>query len=174
MKSTITFLIVLLMNTLLFGQGPNNRYDYNQNSSLVINTMTNKQFTVTIDNSSTYQSNNNNYINNVNVGTLTSGYHSIEVYEWKTNFWGKQKKEIIYTGTINLKQSVETTISINVLGQASIKEVQLYDDTNNGNGKDGNNSYRRNKHHHKNCDNNDNNDKDHFKKRKYKKDKDDD
>jgi hypothetical protein len=175
MKSTITFLVVLLMNTLLFAQGPNNRNDYNQYGSLIINAMTNKQFTVTIDNNNTYQSNNNNYNNSVNVGTLTSGYHSIEVYEWKTNIWGKQKKEIIYTGTINLKQNVATTISINAIGQASVNEIQLYNNTNNGNGKDGNNSYRRNKRNH--CDNdgdNNNSDNDHFKKRKYKKNKHDD
>ncbi len=156
MKNVITSIAVLLCCNFLFSQSQYNKNNYNHSSSLIINAITTNQFTVVIDNNQTHQSNNYNYNNSVSIATLQSGYHSIEVYEWKTNFWGKQKKEIIYTGSVILKQGMATTIIINALGQASINEVPIYNNennVNNGNGKYGNKSYRRNKRNHNHCDN---------------------
>ncbi len=104
----------------------NNNYN-NQYSSLIINSATQRQFSVSVDNYQ-YQSNGNG--NDINVGQLNAGNHNIIIYEWKRNFWGKTVQQVVYNSTLYLKPGFETSIYINLLGQVNISERQLY---NNGN-----------------------------------------
>lgn len=121
------------------GGGPNHypaypaqNSNYYQNSSLVINTVSQRPLSLLIDDQS-YQSNVNN--NTLNVGQINSGNHKIVVYEQKKNFWGKQVQNTVYNSTVNLRPGYETTISINSFGQASISERQM--SNNNAKGQNG-------------------------------------
>lgn len=140
--------------------GPQNQGGYYQQASLIVNTSSQRQVSVVIDNNQTYQGNNNNgYGNTINIGTLSEGSHSIAVYEWRTNIFGKPRQELIYNSTVYLKSGYETTISVNSYGQANVSERQLYgyNDNNNGYGNNGNGvdwGYGRKKHkHHRKCGN---------------------
>jgi hypothetical protein len=141
--------------------GPQSRGSYNQPSSLIINTASNRPITVVIDNSQTYQGNSNGYGNTVNIGSVYAGSHSIVVYEWRSNIFGKQRKEVVYNGNVYLKPGYETTVTVNGFGQANVAERQLYN-YNNGNGQYGNNGngagggYGRKKHKHQRKCGNDN------------------
>lgn len=155
MKKILTTIVLAAGITLCFGQwqqnpqrggGPNHYPDYpqqngnyNQNSSLIINTVSQRPLSVSVDNQQ-YQSNVNS--NTLNVGQINSGNHKIVVYEEKRNFWGKQVQNIVYNSTVNLRPGYETTISINSFGQANISERQLSSNNTSGQsgyGKKGNN-----------------------------------
>ena len=144
---------------------PQQNNNYNQNSSLIINSASQHQITVSVDNYQ-YQSNGNN--GDVNVGQLSSGNHTVIIYEWKKNFWGKSVQQVVYNSSLYLKPGFETTIYINFLNEVNISERQLYNNSNNdnyGNGDYGNNGNgvgygygrKKNKHHKQHCDNDRNN-----------------
>jgi Domain of unknown function (DUF4476) len=114
----------------------NGIYNYNQNSSLVVNSVSQNRFVVTIDNSSEYQSTDNNGNgNNVNVGALQAGNHTVTIYEVKRGIFGNQKQQQIYNSVLYFKPSTETSININYNGQVSVNERPLFS---NGNGGFGN------------------------------------
>ena len=125
-----------------FPEYPRQNMNNNQNSSLVISTVSQRPLWVSVDNQQ-YQSNANN--GTFNVGQLNSGNHRIIVYEEKRNFWGKQVKTTVYNSSVNLRPGYETTISINSFGQASISERQVSNNNSTGrqNGYD-NNGYNNN------------------------------
>ena len=151
------------------GSGPQERQNYptrnsniNQYSSLIVSSAMQQQISVFIDNQQ-YQNNGNNgngdnngnngYGNTVNIRQLNAGYHSIAVYQWKRNFWGKQVREVIYNTSLNLKPGFETTIFINGVGQVNINEQQVYNNNQGGYGNNGNgvgHGYGRKKNKHKN------------------------
>ena len=176
MKKIFTTIILAAGIISVFAQGqrypqnggpqqyPNNQQqnnNYNQNSSLIINSASQRQMSVSVDNYQ-YQSNGNN--GDVNVGQLSSGNHTVVITEWKKNFWGKSVQQVVYNSSLYLKPGFETTININSFGQVNISERQLYNNGNNGNygngeyGNNGNgvgNGYGRKKNKHKkdHCDN---------------------
>lgn len=159
MKKILTTMFLATSITLCFAQwqqspqtggGPNHypensrqQGNYYQNSSLIINTVSQRPLSVSVDGQQ-YPGNSNT----VNIGQLNSGNHRIVVYEEKRNFWGKQVKNIVYNSDVTLRSGYETTISINSFGQANISERQVnnnnvggqngYDNRMN-NGKNGNN-----------------------------------
>jgi Domain of unknown function (DUF4476) len=159
MKKIITFLFATTLFTSSFAQFNNNDrdddrndneqysrrnnngnnngiYNNNQNSALVVNSASQNRFVVTIDNSSEYQSNDNNGNgNNVNVGALQAGNHTVTIYEIKRGIFGNQKQQQIYSSVLYFKPSTETSININYNGQVNINERPLFS---NGNGGFGN------------------------------------
>jgi hypothetical protein len=176
MKKIFTLLSVLGIISSSFAQwqqnpqqypnqngGPKQNNNYNQNSSLIVSSASQRQVSVYVD-SYQYQSNGNN--GEINVGQLSSGNHNIIIYEMKKNFWGKTVQQEVYNSNLYLKPGVETSLFINTLGQVSISERQLNNNGNynNGNGP-GNNGNgvgygygrKKNKHKKQDCDN-DNND----------------
>ena len=140
-----------------WGSGPQVRSDYppqkgnyGQYGSLVVTFARQKQFEVYIDNQQ-YQNNGNNgsgdnngsgnnvYGNTVNIRQLNAGNHIISIYQWKTNFWGKQVRQELYNSSLFVKAGFQTTIFINDAGQVNISEQQVYNSDqggycNNGNG----------------------------------------
>ncbi len=121
-----------------------------QSSSLIVNSYSTKDFVVVIDNANTYNSNDDyNYKNAAMISSLSGGNHTIEIYQFKENFWGRQKKDVIYSGTIFLKSGFETTISLNRSEQPTITERQVYNDYDDRGSKYEEDRYskRRQKHH---------------------------
>lgn len=167
MKKIFTSIILTAGAIAVFAQPQRNpqnngswqNNNYNQSSSLIINSASQRQVSVSVDNYQ-YQSNGNN--GDVNVGQLSSGNHAVVVYEWKRNFWGKSVQQVIYNSNVYLKPGFETTIYINALGQVSISERQLYNNNNgnynngdygnNGNGKGHGYGRKKNKHKRDHCD----------------------
>ena len=149
MKKISTFLVLMMAITSGFAQwkndngkvwGRGNNGDYNNNnnyksSALIVNAYTANRFTVIIDNGYQLASNGNT----VNAGMLNPGMHNVEVYQWRTNFWGKQKREVVYSNAIFLKPNIETALSINAYGRVNISERALFNDY----GRDGRNGDRR-------------------------------
>jgi hypothetical protein len=171
MKKIFTSIIFTASIFAVFAQGqrypqnggPRQNNNYNQNSSLIINSASQRQIAVSVDNYQ-YQSNGNN--GDVNVGQLSAGNHTIVISEWKKNFWGKSVQQVVYNSSLYLKPGFETTIYINVLGQVNISERQLYNNGNNDNGNYNNGDYgnngkgvghgygrKKNKHKKDHCDN---------------------
>ena len=174
MKKIFTSIMLTAIVFAVFAQGQrypqnggprqNNNYPqgtvYNQNSSLIINSASQRQIAVSVDNYQ-YQSNGNN--GDINVGQLSAGNHTVVITEWKKNFWGKTVQRVVYNSSLYLKPGFETTIYINALGQVNVSERQLYNNgnynNNNGdygnNGKGVGNGYGRKKNKHKkdNCSN---------------------
>ncbi len=165
MKKILTTLLLVTGISGAFAQwqqgGPNQQNNNfpgqngNYNSALTVNTATQRQFSVTVDNYQ-YQSNGNGQ--DVNVNQLQAGNHQVTIYEWRRNFWGKTVQHVIYNSNIYFKPGFETLIYINVIGQVNISERQLYNYNGNNNqggyGNNGNgvgNGYGRmkNKHKHK-------------------------
>lgn len=181
MKKFITLLVLIASITTGFAQWrqssqqrggpqqssnyPDHKNNYSQYGSLVVTSAMQKQIAVYVDNQQ-YQNNGNNGNgdnngntgnngpgNTVSIRQLSAGNHNIAIYQWKTNFWGKQVREEIYNSSINFKPGYETTIFINGLGQVNISEKQVYNNDqqtygNNGNGVG--NGYGRMKNKHKN------------------------
>lgn len=119
------------------GQGNNNF----QNAALVVNTANNRMVYVSIDNNAIYQSNNGNgYRNSIYLSSIVAGRHQLQVYEWRSGFFGKQRKVVLYTANIYLKGGYETSLLMNAYGQAMLTERAInrgYNDGgygNNGNG----------------------------------------
>jgi Domain of unknown function (DUF4476) len=152
MKKIITFLFAIVLFTTSFAQFQNRNDDRdddeqynrrnntgiynNQNSALVVSSSSQNRFVVTIDNSNEYLSNDNNGNgNNVNVGALQAGNHTVTIYEVKRGIFGNQKQQQIYNSVLYFKPSTETSININYNGQVSINERPLFS---NGNGGFGN------------------------------------
>jgi uncharacterized protein YxeA len=172
MKKLLTTIILAASITIGFaqwqqipqqrGSGPNNNYpqrsnNYNRSSSLIINTVSQRQLTVYVDNYQ-YQSNSNN--NSINVDQLFAGNHNIIIYEAKRNFWGKTVQQELFNSSLYLRSEFETNIYVNILGQVNISERQLKNNRNyeqDGYGNNGNGvgyGYGRKKKKHKNqhCD----------------------
>lgn len=142
MKKIFTFLSVMAIITSGFAQwqqkpqqypnqngGPRQNSNYNQNSSLIVSSASQRQVSVYVDGYQ-YQSNGNNGA--VNVGQLSSGNHNIIIYEMKKNIWGKTVQQEVYNANLYLKPGVETTLFINNLGQVSISERQVNNNNNGG------------------------------------------
>jgi hypothetical protein len=178
MKKLLTLLILAAGITTGFAQWQGNPQqgnqqqsqrqngNYSQYSSLVVSSVSQRQFLVYVDNYQ-YQANGNNGNNNtVNVDRLQAGNHNVVIYENRRNFWGKTVQSEVYNSTLYLKPGFETSIFINALGQVNVSERQVYNNNNGGydQGGYGNNGngvgygYGRKKHH-KNkkqkCDNDD-------------------
>jgi hypothetical protein len=146
MKKISTLLVLMMAITSGFAQWKNDNsrpqgngnYGSNNNnyksSVLIVNAYTANRFTVVIDNGYQLASNGNT----VNAGMLNPGMHNVVVYQWRTNFWGKQKREVVYSNSIFLKPNVETALSINAYGRVNISEKVLYKDyrDNNKRGRD--------------------------------------
>ncbi len=116
------------------GQYNNGRYNNNYKSSaLVVNAFSKNRIMVVVDNNYQYQANGSV----LEVGGLQAGMHNIVVYEWRSNFWGKQKREVLYSSALFLKPNVETAISINSFGRVKITENALYQNNQYGNNRNG-------------------------------------
>ena len=179
MKKILTSIVLVALVSLSFAQGQqypqqggnqqypnypqqNNNYN-NQYSSLIVNSSSQRQFSVSVDNYQ-YQSNGNG--NDINVGQLNAGNHNIIIYEWKRNFWGKTVQQVVYNSSLYLKPGFETTIFINILGQVNVSERQLYYNNNgnydnggygnNGNGVGYGYGRKKNKHKKQHCGNDNN------------------
>jgi hypothetical protein len=167
MKKILTTIILGSIGLVSFSQGPNypgnkgqqqypnypqQNNNYNQYSSLLINGTQQRQLTVLVDNYQ-YQGNGNN--GDINVGQLNAGNHTVVIYEWKRNFWGKNVQQVVYNSSLYLKPGFETTVYIDVFGRVDISERQLYNNGNYNQGGYGNNGngvgygYGRNKNKHK-------------------------
>ncbi|MEQ1552951.1 MAG: hypothetical protein ABL929_02165 [Ferruginibacter sp.] len=126
--------------------GPNNTGQYgnygtyNQNSALVVNAFTQKQFVVVVDNGYQYKSQGNT----VNVGTLSMGNHNITIYENNRGVFGRERQRIIYNSILYFKPNTEMSININNYGQVNILETIL---AQNQNGNYGNKRKHRNRGH---------------------------
>jgi hypothetical protein len=138
-------------------QYPRQNGNYGQYSSLVVSSVSQRQFLVYIDNYQ-YQANGNNGNNNtVTADQLQAGNHNVVIYENRRNFWGKTVQTEVYNAALYLKPGFETSIFINALGQINVSERQVYNNNNGGydNGGYGNNGngngygYGRKKHKHK-------------------------
>ena len=146
MKKIFTSIILTAGVFAVFAQGqrypqnggPRQNNNYNQNSSLIINSASQRQIAVSVDNYQ-YQSNGNN--GDINVGQLSAGNHTVVITEWKKNFWGKSVQQVVYNSSLYLKPGFETTIYINALGQVNVSERQL---SNNGNYNNNNGDYGNN------------------------------
>ncbi len=104
-----------------------------QNAALVINTASNRTVYVSIDNNAVYQSNNGNgYGNTITISPIGAGNHQVFVYELRTGFFGKQRKEVLYSANIYLQPGFETSLLINAYGQATVNERAIYPVYNNG------------------------------------------
>jgi hypothetical protein len=150
MKTIFTFLSLMTIMTSGFAQGRNDngrgQGDYGRNnngqynnyksSALVVNAYTNSRVTVVVDNNLQYQANGNG----VDAGILNPGVHNIVVYQWRSNFWGKQKREVLYSSSLCLKPNTETAVNINSFGRVNIIESPLYQNNQYG--------YDRDKKHH--------------------------
>jgi hypothetical protein len=168
MKKMISFSIALLATLAGFTQWQGNNQgngqgNYGQNSSLIISSFSQKQFSVTIDNYSQYQS-NTGYNNSVTINTLNAGNHTLQVYEMKRGIFGQQRQELIYNSSVYLRPGFETTVSINAFGQATVSERQIYNGGtyaggrgNNGNGNGWGYGHQRQKHRKHGCGNDDRN-----------------
>lgn len=144
---------------------PPQKGNYGQYGSLVVTSATQKQFEVYIDNQQ-YLNNGNNgssdnngntgnngYGNTVNIRQLNAGNHTIAIYQWKTNFWGKQVRQEIYNSSLFVKAGFQTNIFINEAGQVNISEQQVNNNDQGGYGNNGNGvgyGYGRKKNKHKN------------------------
>jgi hypothetical protein len=166
MKKLLTLLILAAGITTGFAQWQGNPQqgsqqqsqrqngNYSQYSSLLVSSVSQRQFLVYVDNYQ-YQANGNNGNNNtVNVDRLQAGNHNVVIYENKRNFWGKTVQTEVYNSTLYLKPGFETSIFINALGQANVSERQVYNNNggydNGGYGSNGNGNgygYGRKKHH---------------------------
>jgi hypothetical protein len=148
MKKILTTLLLITGVSGVFAQwqqgGPNQQNgnypqqngNYNYNSALTINSASQRQISVSVDNYQ-YQANGNGQ--EINVGQLQSGNHNIVIYEWRRNFWGKTVQQVVYNSTLYFKPGFETNIFINMLGQVSITERQLYNNGGYNQGGYGNN-----------------------------------
>ncbi len=147
-------------------QYPRQNGNYSQYSSLIVSSVSQRQFLVYVDNYQ-YQANGNNGNNNtITADRLQAGNHTVVIYENRRNFWGKTVQSEVYNATLYLKPGFETSIFINALGQVNVSERQVYNNNNGGydNGGYGNNGngngygYGRKKYKHKKyqCGNNDN------------------
>jgi hypothetical protein len=170
MKKLLTLVILAAAITTGFAQwqpnqtqrgGPQQNGNYSQYSSLVVNSVLQRQFLVYVDNYQ-YQANGNNGNNNTfNVDRLQAGNHNVIIYESRRNFWGKTVQSEVYNAALYLKHGFETSIFINALGQVNVSERQVYNNNNGGYGNNGNGvgyGYGRKKHHKNNkqkCDNDD-------------------
>jgi hypothetical protein len=118
----------------------------NMSSALLINGYAQNKYVVFVDNIMQQKSNNI-----INIGSLSNGNHPIIINEIKTNIWGKERQEQIYSSVLFFKPSTETILSIAYNGQVSIAERQLISNGNNngnngcGNGNNGNGN-RKHKH----------------------------
>jgi hypothetical protein len=144
-------------------QYPRQNGNYSQYSSLVVSSVSQRQFLVYVDNYQ-YQANGNNGNNNtVTVDQFQAGNHNIVIYENRRNFWGKTVQSEVYNSTLYLKPGFETSIFINALGQANVSERQVYNNNNGGydnggygnNGNGNGNGYGRKKHKKHHCGNDD-------------------
>jgi hypothetical protein len=123
-------------------QYPQQNNNYNQYSSLIVSSVSQRQFLVYVDNQQYQGNGNNGNGSTINIGQLQAGNHTVAVYENRRNFWGKTVQDKIYNSSLYLKPGFETTVFINALGQVNISERQLYNNSNNGgydNGGYGNN-----------------------------------
>jgi hypothetical protein len=174
MKRITLFLLSFMILSVTFAQWQNSdnnrRYPNNNNygnSALAVQSFNQQQFMVTVDNGYSYQSNGNNNNNNtVYVNNLSAGNHTVTVYQWKRNFFGKQRQEVIYNSNLYFKPGMETMITINNFGQVNIEERQLYQNNDNGNwGNNGNGNawgkkkHKHKKHKHNNCGRDDDDDR---------------
>jgi hypothetical protein len=156
MKTIISIIAIMFTAFTGFAQWrvQNTGYQNNyQSSSLVVNSYSTKDFVVVIDNSNSYNSNDDhNYKNAAIIGSLSGGNHTIEIYQFRENFWGRQKKDVIYSGTIFLKSGYETTISLNRSGEPTITERRVYNnDYDDGGGKYDPVRYEKRKYKHQGC-----------------------
>jgi hypothetical protein len=148
-------------------QYPRQNGNYSQYSSLIVSSVSQRQFLVYVDNYQ-YQANGNNGNNNtVNVDQLQAGNHNVVIYENRRNFWGKTVQSEVYNAALYLKPGFETSIFINALGQANVSERQVYNNnggydqggySNNGNGNGygyGRKKHHKNKHKKNKCDDDD-------------------
>jgi hypothetical protein len=173
MKRFLLLAALFATSSISFAQwrnsGPNNngngQYGYN-NSALVINTATNQQFNVVIDNGYQYQGNGSA----LSIPNINPGNHTVTVYEYKRNIFGSQRQKILYSSNLYFKPGTEHLLYINQFGQASFDERPLYQNGNygnngqygnNGNGKGWGYGRMKNKHHkQEGCDRDNNDDRD--------------
>ena len=135
---------------------PPQNNNYRQYGSLIVSSVLQRRLSVYVDNYQYQNNGTNGSGNTLNIGQLNAGNHNIAVYQWRTNFWGKQIREVVYNSSLYLKPGFETTIFINGYGQVNIRERQVYNYEQDGYG---NNGYgygrRKNKHKKDHCDNED-------------------
>jgi len=137
MKKIFTFLAVMGIVSSSFAQwnggydrGPkyDNRNNSYNSSAIVVNTFSEKRFTVMVDNMQ-YQLNgaygNSRRDNTISIPALAPGRHTITVFETRSGFFGKRQKDV-YRSTMFLKPGMQTTLTINNYGQVNVNESRLY------------------------------------------------
>ena len=137
MKKIFTFLAVMGIISSSFAQwdGGHDRspkYDNRNNSynssAIVVNTFSEKRFTVMIDNME-YQLNgsygNTRRDNSISIPALAPGRHTITVFEARSGFFGRRQKDV-YRSTMFLKPGMQTTVTINNYGQVNLSESRLF------------------------------------------------
>lgn len=137
---------VALLLILVMGASAQNQYSYyndddhnsnrynNNRGSLVLNTSSiTREYVVNINNRLSYLLNGNNNLTTLN--NLGSGNHYVEVYRIKNNVFGQQRRDLLYSGNIQLKSGFETTVTIDMFDRVNVNDRQVY--FNNGNGNNG-------------------------------------
>jgi hypothetical protein len=142
MKNFFTLAVVLITVQAANAQMMNDNNYYNNQTaagSLVIRSASIvKDYVVTVNNRQNYLVTDNS--NNVYVSGIGVGQHYIEVYRLIRNIWGQEKRQNVYSGNVQVRRGVETTINIDAFERVNISERQLYYDNGNnyGNGNYGN------------------------------------
>lgn len=136
MKRILLLAALFATSAISFAQwrnnGPSNndrRNNNYNNSALVLTTENNQPFSVAID-GSYYQSNGNR----VSVPNLSSGNHTIIVYENRRGIFGGNRQRQVYSANVYFKPGTEHYIYLNQSGQASFEERSLYQNGNYGYG----------------------------------------
>jgi len=115
MKKIFTLLVASVFTLTLFAA--------NRPSQLSVSLPGNSNIRVIVDNSR-YE----NSDNNITIGDLSNGYHSIKVYEVKNQSRFFNDSKLVYTSSVLIKPAYQVNIMINRNGKAVIDEQRLFDD----------------------------------------------
>jgi len=115
MKKIFTLLVASVFTLTLFAA--------NRPSQLSVSLPGNSNIRVIVDNSR-YE----NSDNNITIGDLSNGYHSIKVYEVKNQSRFFNDSKLVYTSSVLIKPAYQVNIMINRNGKAIINEEKLFDD----------------------------------------------
>jgi len=115
MKKIFTLLVASVFTLTLFAA--------NRPSQLSVSLPGNSNIRVIVDNSR-YE----NSDNNITIGDLSNGYHSIKVYEVKNQSRFFNDSKLVYTSSVLIKPAYQVNIMINRNGKAVINEQKLFDD----------------------------------------------
>ncbi len=120
MKKTFTLLTAILLSFSLFAFSPQ--------SMLSISSSSSNPISVTID----FKTYTEDGSNDIVVKGINTGYHTIKVYQSRSqrnnNVSRRNNQQLIYTGTIYVRQGYHSDIVINRFGKAYIDERKISSD----------------------------------------------